>query len=85
MQINLRDETIGIIGDVMSFECIPANLESRYDRTKEAIIKTNADFAAGREKLVAELRERVAQETERQEKRSEAREQIEQQFNSLEL
>jgi hypothetical protein len=84
-QINLRDDTIGIIGDVMSFECIPAALESRYNRTKEAFTKTNADFAAGREKLVAELQERERQETQLQENRSEARTQIQQQFNSLEL
>jgi len=84
-QINLRDETVGIIGDVMSFECIPANLESRYNRTKEAITKTNADFAAGRERLVAELQERERQETKWRKESSEAREQIEQQFNSLEL
>jgi hypothetical protein len=84
-QINLRDGTLNIIGEEMSLECIPANLESRYDRTKDAITKTNADFAAEREKLVAQLKEKERQETEAAKNRAAARAQIEQQFNSLEL
>jgi hypothetical protein len=84
-QTNLNDGTIGLDGEELSFECFPADLQSRFARTKGAITRTNADFAAERERLVTELRERARQETERVKKREEARKQIGEQFNALEL
>ena len=83
--MNSKDGTMLIHGDVMTFTCLPAHLESRYAKTKEGIDKTNTDFASERERLLAQLQEIERKETERLKKQENYRAEIEKQFNSLEL
>jgi hypothetical protein len=83
--MNSKDGTMLIHGDIVTFTCIPANLESRYAETKEGIDKTNADFSSERERLFAQLQEIEREETERLKEKEKAHAEIEKQFDSLEL
>jgi hypothetical protein len=53
-----RGDTLAIIhGAKLEFRCIPANLESRYNRIKEAIVQTNDAYEAHKAALTTKVAE----------------------------
>jgi hypothetical protein len=65
--------------------CDPANLESRYNRVKDAIAKTNSAYAAHKAELIVRVKE--LDEQRRREDKEQARRTkiITDQFNNLKL
>ena len=74
-----------VSGSQLEISCIPANLNSRYARAKEAIERTNREYAKVKEELmtqVAELEARHKNDSDAKKQRSKT---ISDQFDELEL
>ena len=74
-----------VFGSELEISCIPANLEWRYARAKEAIEQTNREYAKVKEGLltqVAELEARRKNDRDAKEQKSKT---IRDQFDELEL
>jgi len=69
----------------MALLCLPANLEERYARTKEAIAKTNARYERERQELVAKVVAKDQALKAAQQKREERTAALNSQFDKLEI
>src|SRR5262249_20940212 len=72
-------------GDVLSIRCIPSNLENRYAEVKQAIQKTNSEFAKARQDLIAEIKAHQFQAAREEQKKLDAAKQVQKALDDLQL
>jgi hypothetical protein len=82
---NLQAFPVKFKGNEMSFQCIQPNLDSRYAAVKQAMEKTNSDYAIERGKLIESIKAHQSQKIVREKKRIEAHLQAKDGFEKLEL
>src|SRR6266436_769544 len=82
---HLSDFPVEFQNGRMALVCLPANLEERYAKTKEAIAKTNARYEMERQELIAKVVAKDQALKAAQQKREERTAALNSQFDKLEL
>jgi hypothetical protein len=72
-------------GDVLTIRCTPSNLEIRYAEVKQAIQKTNSDFAKTRQDLIAEIKEHQFQAAREEQSKLDAAKRVQKALDDLQL
>ena len=62
LRSQLGNFAVGFTRDILRFETIPANLQSRYATLKKAIEETNRLYAQKQQSLVAKIKEKDKQQ-----------------------
>lgn len=81
-----RGDTQAIInGDQLELRCIPANLEGRYNKTKEAIVQTNNGYETHKAALTTKVAELDVQRQRETASRATHSATVQNQFDKLQL